>query len=68
MAEKRVDGILQEMGSEVKECCNEITKDIKQLIWILGASLVYIQKAGLEDDFNKFIEQNETTLKKGFNL
>lgn len=68
MAMERLPLNIKEMSLKVKECSEEITKDMKELIWILGSSLVYIQKIGKEEEFNKFMEENEKQLKKGFNL
>ena len=68
MARKKVPLCVADMSVQIKEFSEEITKDMKDLIWILGSSLLYIQKKGLEKDFNKFMEENEKQLKKGFNL
>lgn len=68
MAEKRLDSIVKQMSAEVQECSQEVTKGMKELIFIIGSTLVFIQKKKLEDEFTEFMKLNEKTLKKGFKL
>jgi hypothetical protein len=68
MAQKKLPINISEMGTQIKNCSEEITQDITQLMWVIGSTLLYVQEIGMEEDFNRFMKENEQQLKSEFNL